>query len=170
MDMETIYFLCVTAWLYAWQLKGCCCVPAGTFLWFKHSCSFGLYLQTVVSRELIYFDPSIWYVPGCSRSSTGHTGMWPHQCWTNKQELLHMFLMLPSERTLLFGCVSVYWGPMVGTDPGVKEGQHFPVVQKTPELYIYLLIFASSLFHCTKSSSKGTLPLLRNFFSCNFLI
>lgn len=71
MDMEIISFLCVTTWLY---LKDAVMSQLGLFFDLNNPGSFSLYLQTVVSRELIYFEPSIWYVPGCSRSSMGHTG------------------------------------------------------------------------------------------------
>lgn len=71
MDMEIISFLCVTAWLY---LKDAVVSQLGVLFDLNNPGSFSLYLQTVVSRELIYFDPSIWYFPGCSGSSMGHTG------------------------------------------------------------------------------------------------
>lgn len=66
-----ISFLCTTALLY---LKDAVVSQLKLPLSLNNPSSFSLYLQLVICRQLISFDPHISYVPGCSRSSWGDTG------------------------------------------------------------------------------------------------
>lgn len=118
-----ISFLCTTAGLY---LKDAVVSQLRLPLSLNNPSSFSLYLQIVISKQLISFDPHIWYVPGCSRSSWGHTGDVTSPVLNQQVRITSYVYKVTQQEISAFWVCQCLLGPQDGHRPMCWAGTAIP--------------------------------------------